>query len=138
MQLNPAALARIAQDMRRELTRQPDGTNVQRLLEPYAVVLARKDGSLALHIGRRSGWVDLDEVAPFAEAFAVPLEDREPAGKPVYIDSRVAGHVRINTLVFTWREELLPQPAGPAAAGTRVQVRQLTIFGPADAYSQGA
>lgn len=131
MKLTPGFIAQTATGMRAELSRLPDDTTVQRILEPYAVVLARKGDSLALHVGRRSGYVDLDEVAPFAQAFGVPLEDREPAAGRVFIDSRVGGHVRINCLTFTWREELHPLPA------TVHPAKQLTFFG-AEPYTQGA
>lgn len=131
MQFTPAALQRIAAGMRAELARLPDTSSVQRLLEPYAIVLARKDGSLNLHIGHRERWVDLDESRPFAQAFGVPAEDLEPEGKIIYIDSRLAGHVRINTMRYTWREELLPLPP------TVHPAQQLTFFG-ADPYQRGA
>jgi len=132
MKLTPGFIASTASGMRAELARQPEGAAVQRRLNPYIIVLARKDASLALSIGRESGYVDLDEVAPFASAFGVPLEDREPQGKSILVDSRYAGHMRISALTFTWREELLPLPA------TIHPAKQLSFFEEPDAYTQGA
>lgn len=128
--MKPDQLRTIANAMKAEVA--GANTSAQRLLEPYCLVLFNRNGSLRLHVGHRDRWPDAEETKPFAEAFGVPAEDMEPRGESCFIDSRVSGHIRINTMKYTWTEEL---PAPLHVGGQQLYMfGSAEPFGPAEAF----
>ncbi len=115
MRIDPTTLRSIATDMKAELaTRDGDG-RVQRILQPYALILCGRNGSLRLYVGDLNYWLLPEETLPIAEAFGVPLEDQEPAATITQMKTRTGTLTSIKTMRYAWAEDLTV----PCGAPTR-------------------